>query len=41
MFADVNFFYFSSFIFKENHVSVDEDNTSEKNCDSQGRTRCY
>ena len=30
-FADIDFFYFSSFIFKENHVLVEEGNPSEKN----------
>ena len=30
-FADIDFFYFSSFIFKENHVLVKEGNPSEKN----------
>ena len=29
-FTDIDFFYFSSFIFKENHVLVDEGNPSEK-----------
>ena len=31
MFTDIDFFYFSSFIFKENHVLVEEGNLSEKN----------
>ena len=31
MFADVDLIYFSKFIFKENHVLVEEDNPSEKN----------
>ena len=26
----LTFFYFSSFIFKENHILVEEDNPSEK-----------
>ena len=30
-FADIDFFYFASFIFKENQVIVEEDNPSEKN----------
>ena len=29
-FADIIFFYVSSFIFKENHVLIEEDNPSEK-----------
>ena len=29
------FFYFYSFIFKENHVLIAGDNLLEKNCDSQ------
>ena len=41
MFADVDFFYSFSFIFKENHVLVEEDNPSEKHCVNQGRTRWY
>ena len=44
MFADVDFFFFFfffGFIFKENHFLVEEGNPSEKNCDSQGRTRWY
>ena len=41
MFADVDFLYFFSFIFKKNNVLVEEDNPSEKNCYSQGRTRWY
>ena len=31
MFADVDLIYFSNFIFKENHVLIEEDNPSEKN----------
>ena len=31
MFADADLIYFSNFIFKENHVLVEEDNPSEKN----------
>ena len=30
MFTDVDFFYFSSFIFKENHFCIEEDNPQEK-----------
>ena len=30
-FADIDFCYFSSFIFKENHVLVEGGNPSEKN----------
>ena len=29
-FADIDFFYVSSFIFKENHVLIEEENPSEK-----------
>ena len=29
-FADIFYFYFSSFIFKENHVFIEEDNLSDK-----------
>ena len=31
MFADIDFFYFSSFVFKENHVLIEEENPSEEN----------
>ena len=31
MFTDADLIYFSNFIFKENHVLVEEDNPSEKN----------
>ena len=41
IFTVVDFFYFSSFSFKENHFLVEDDNPSEKYCDSQGRTRWY
>ena len=40
-FADVDFFYFSSFIFKENHVLVKEDNPSEKNVIVMGELKWY
>ena len=30
MFADIDFFYFSSFVFKENHVLIEEENPSEE-----------
>ena len=30
MFADIDFFYFSSFVFKENQVLIEEENPSEK-----------
>ena len=29
-FTDIDFFYVSSFIFKENHVLIEEENPSEK-----------
>ena len=38
-FADIDFFYVSSFIFKENHVVIEEENPSEKHC--RGITRWY
>ena len=31
-FADIDFFDVPSFIFEENHVLIEEDNRSEKNC---------
>ena len=30
-FADIDLFYFSSFIFKKNHGFIEKDNPSEKN----------
>ena len=36
MFADIYFLNISSFIFKENHVLIEQDNPSEKNCYSRG-----
>ena len=40
-FANIDFFYFSSFIFKANHGFIEEKNPSEKSCYSWGRTRWY
>ena len=31
-FVDIDLFDVSSFIFEENHVLIEEDNPSEKNC---------
>ena len=41
MFADIDFFYVSSFILKENHILIEENNPSEKNCYSQRIIRWY
>ena len=40
-FADIDFFDVSSFIFKENHVLIEENKPSEKNCYCRGKTRWY
>ena len=41
MFADKDFFYFSSLIFNDNHVLVELHKPFKRNCDCQEKTKWY